>query len=337
MRMGRYLARRLLQFIPVVIGTMFLLHYITTLGIQFNGDPVRALFGDRPPPAEVLEAIRARYGLDNDCLNQRGNPCVGMFIDRVGQYLQGDFGQSIRMGDRPVTEIVLERAPVTIRLTAIAIVFETVVGIVIGVLAALRKDKFVDNGVRIVTTLLISTPIFVFGVLVQVFGALALRRWLLANDAPDWTSDMFSPVYNVDNPWLSLVVPGIVLGAVSLASIARLTRTSLIENLRADYVRTARAKGLPPRRTIGVHALRNSLIPVVTYIGIDIGMLMGGALITETIFSIPGIGQLVFLAVEFQDALVIIGVVTLLVLVFLVANLIVDVLYAVLDPRIRYD
>jgi ABC-type dipeptide/oligopeptide/nickel transport system permease component len=144
-------------------------------------------------------------------------------------------------------------------------------------------------------------------------------------------------VYNVDNPWLSLIVPGLVLGAVSLASIARLTRTSLIENLRADYVRTARAKGLPPRRTIGVHALRNSLIPVVTYIGVDVGVLMGGALITETIFSIPGIGQLVFLSVEFQDALVIIGVVTLLVLVFLVANLIVDVLYAVLDPRIRYD
>ncbi len=335
--MGRYLARRLLQFIPVVIGTMFLLHYITTLGIQFNGDPVRALFGDRPPPAEVLNAMRARYGLDSPCLQQPGNPCLGMFVDRVGQYLQGDFGQSIKLGDRPVTALVAERAPVTIRLTVIAILFETIIGVFIGVLAALRKDKIVDNGVRIITTLLISTPIFVFGVLVQVFGALALREWLLSNEAPLWMSDMFSPVYNADNPWLSLVVPGFVLGAVSLASIARLTRTSLIENLRADYVRTARAKGLPPRRTIGVHALRNSLIPVVTYIGVDVGLLMGGALVTETIFSIPGIGQLVFLSVEFQDALVVIGVTTLLVLVFLVANLIVDVLYAVLDPRIRYD
>jgi ABC-type dipeptide/oligopeptide/nickel transport system permease component len=195
----------------------------------------------------------------------------------------------------------------------------------------------VDNGVRIVTTLLVSTPTFVFGVLVQVFGALALREWLISQQAPTWMSDMFSPVYNVDNPWLSLVVPGLVLGAFSLASVARLTRTSLIENLRADYVRTARAKGMPGRRTVGVHALRNSLIPVVTYIGIDIGVLMGGAIVTETIFSIPGIGQLVLLAVQGQDALVIIGVVTLLVLVFLVANLIVDVLYAVLDPRIRYD
>jgi ABC-type dipeptide/oligopeptide/nickel transport system permease component len=334
--MGRYVARRVLQFIPVVIGTMFLLHYITTLGIQFTGDPVRALFGDQRPPESVLNAMRDRYGLDNPCLQQKGNPCIGMFIDRVGQYLQGDFGESI-IFRRPVIDEVVTRAPVTLRLTAIAIVFETVVGITIGVLAALRKDKFVDNSVRIVTTLLISTPIFVFGVLVQVFGALKLREWLLGIQAPSWLSDMFSPVYIPENPWLSLVVPGIVLGAVSLASIARLTRTSLIENLRADYVRTARAKGLAPRRTVGVHALRNSLIPVVTYIGIDIGTLMGGALITETIFSIPGIGQGVYLAVGAQDALTIIGITTLLVLVFLVANLIVDLLYAVLDPRIRYD
>jgi len=334
--MGRYVARRVLQFIPVVIGTMFLLHYITTLGIQFTGDPIRALFGDQRPPDSVLNAMRERYGLDNPCLQQKGNPCIGMFIDRVGQYLQGDFGESI-IFRRPVVDEVMNRAPVTLRLTAIAIVFETVVGITIGVLAALRKDKFVDNGVRIATTLLISTPIFVFGVLVQVFGALKLREWLLSIQAPTWLSDMFSPVYNVANPWLSLIVPGIVLGAVSLASIARLTRTSLIENLRADYVRTARAKGLAPRRTVGVHALRNSLIPVVTYIGIDIGTLMGGALITETIFSIPGIGQGVYLAVGAQDALTVIGITTLLVLVFLVANLIVDVLYAVLDPRIRYD
>lgn len=335
--MGRYVARRLLQFIPVVIGTMFLLHYITTLGIQFNGDPVRALFGDRPPPPEVLSAIRDRYGLDNPCLQQHGNPCIGLFIDRMMQYAQGDFGTSIRFADRPILSLVAERAPVTIRLTAIAIVFETIIGIFIGVMAALRKDRFVDNGVRIATTLLVATPVFVFGVLVQVFGALALRGWLLENQAPLWMSDMFSPVYNVDRPWLSLVVPGLVLGAFSLASIARLTRTSLIENLRADYVRTARAKGMPPRRTIGVHALRNSLIPVVTYIGVDIGLLMGGALVTETIFGIPGVGQLVLQSVHGQDALVIIAVVSMLVLVFLVSNLIVDILYAVLDPRIRYD
>jgi len=198
--MGRYMARRLLQFIPVVIGTMFLLHYITTLGIQFNGDPIRALFGDQRPPESVLNAMRERYGLDDPCYQQKGNPCLGIFIDRIGQYFQGDFGQSIKLGNRPVTDLVAERAPVTIRLTAIAIVFETVVGITIGVLAALRKDKFVDNTVRVVTTLLISTPIFVFGVLVQVFVALKLREYLQGQGAPTWLADMFSPVYVPTQP-----------------------------------------------------------------------------------------------------------------------------------------
>src|SRR5262245_22029252 len=183
--MGRYMARRLLQFIPVVIGTMFLLHYITTLGIQFTGDPIRALFGDQRPPDSVLNAMRERYGLDNPCLQQKGNPCHGMFVDRVGHFFQGDFRQSI-LFRRPVVDEVRNRAPITIRVTAIAIVFETVVGITIGVLAALRKDKFVDNSVRIVTTLLISTPIFVFGVLVQVFGALKLREYLQGQGAPQW-------------------------------------------------------------------------------------------------------------------------------------------------------
>ena len=128
-----------------------------------------------------------------------------------------------------------------------------------------------------------------------------------------------------------------VLGAFSLAAIARLTRTSLIENLRSDYVRTARAKGLTTRRTIGVHTLRNSLIPVVTFIGIDIGFLLGGSLVTEGIFNVPGIGQLMFLAIQANDTPVIIGVVTILTIVFLVANLLVDILYAALDPRIRYE
>jgi len=132
-------------------------------------------------------------------------------------------------------------------------------------------------------------------------------------------------------------VPGLVLGALSLATTARLTRTSIMENIRADYVRTAKAKGLAPKRVTGVHTLRNSLIPVVTYLGVDIGSLMGGAIVTETIFNVPGIGRLVTFSARTGDAPVVIGVVTLLALVFLVANLLVDLLYAVLDPRIRYD
>ena len=280
--------------------------------------------------------MRIQYGLDDKCLQQTGNPCLGMFVDRLGQYATGDFGVNFR--GRSVTDLVSERFPVTVRLTMIALIFETIVGIVLGVLAGLRKDKFIDNFIRFSTVLLIAFPVFVFGSLALLFVGLKFGLWLRQSEwAPEWLGQMFNVGYDADYPWLSLVLPGLVLGAFSLAAIARLTRTSLIENLRSDYVRTARAKGLSPRRTIGIHTLRNSLIPVVTYIGIDVGALLGGALVTEGIFNVPGVGQLIFLAVQANDTPVILGVVTILVIVFLVANLIVDILYAALDPRIRYE
>jgi oligopeptide transport system permease protein len=334
--LGRYVARRLIQFIPVILGTLFLLHLMSTLSIQFVGDPVRALFGENAPPAAVIEQLQAEYNLDDPCLNQPGNPCIGLFVDRLGQYAQGDFGVNFR--GRQVTELISERIMVTVRLTVIAIIFETIVGIGLGVLAGLRKDKFADNFVRFTTVLLIAFPVFVFGSLALLFVGLKFGLWLRDSDwAPDWLGQMFNVGYNPEYPWLSLVLPGLVLGSFSLAAIARLTRTSLIENLRSDYVRTAKAKGLDTRRIIGIHTLRNSLIPVVTYIGIDLGFLLGGALVTEGIFNVPGIGQLAYIAIQANDTPVIIGVTTILVLVFLVANLIVDILYAALDPRIRYE
>ncbi|WP_432478966.1 ABC transporter permease [Nocardioides sp. GXQ0305] len=334
--MGRYIARRLIQFIPVIIGTLFLLHLLSVLTIQIVGDPVRALFGENAPPDEVIAALQARYGLDDPCLDTTGNPCFGLFFDRMGQYAQGDFGVNFR--ERPVTELFMERIGVTLRLTALAILFESVIGILMGVLAGLNKDKFVDNLVRVLTSVLVAFPTFVFGTLMLLFLGLQFGLYLRESDwAPEWLGQMFQIGYNPDYPWLSLFLPGMVLGAFSLAAVARLTRTSLIENLRSDYVRTARAKGLTTRRTIGIHTLRNSLIPVVTFIGIDIGGLIAGALITEGIFNVPGIGQLIFLSVQANDTPVIIGVVTILVVVFLVANLVVDILYAALDPRIRYE
>ena len=334
--MGRYVVRRLIQFIPVILGTLFLLHVLSTLTIQIVGDPVRALFGPNAPPQAVIEELQARYNLDDPCLEQTGNPCVGLFVDRVGQYATGDFGVNFR--GRPVMEMFLERFPVTARLTVIALVFEIVVGITAGVLAGLKKDKFIDNLVRVTTVVLIAFPVFVFGSLSLLFVGLKVGLPLRNSDwAPEWLGQMLNVGYDRDYPWLSLVLPGIVLGAFSLAAIARLTRTSLIENLRSDYVRTARAKGLATRRIVGIHTLRNSLIPVITYIGIDIGFLLGGSLVTEGIFNIPGVGQLVFLAIQANDSPVIIGVVTILTVVFLVSNLVVDILYAALDPRIRYD
>ena len=334
--MGRYIARRLIQFIPVILGTMFLLHLLSVLTIQIVGDPVRALFGENAPPEEVIQQLQVQYNLDDPCLQDSWNPCVGLFIDRMGQYLQLDFGLNYQ--GREVTDLFVERIGVTLRLTAIALLFETIVGIVMGVLAGLRKDKFLDNLVRVFTSILVAFPTFVFGSLMLLLLGLKLGLYLRESSwAPEWLGEMFQVGYNPDYPWLSLFLPGIVLGAFSLAAVARLTRTSLIENLRSDYVRTARAKGLTTSRTIGIHTLRNSLIPVVTYIGIDIGILLGGALVTEGIFNVPGIGQLVFISVQANDTPVIIGVATILTVVFLVANLVVDILYAALDPRIRYE
>jgi peptide/nickel transport system permease protein/oligopeptide transport system permease protein len=300
------------------------------------GDPVRALFGENAPPAAVIEQLQIQYNLNDDCLEQPGNPCIGLFVDRLGQYASGDFGINFR--GREVTDLFMERFPVTVRLTLIALTVETIVGIFLGVMAGLRKDKFIDNFVRFSTVLLIAFPVFVFGSLALLFVGLKIGLPIRNSEwAPEWLGQMLNVGYNPDYPWLSLVLPGLVLGAFSLAAIARLTRTSLIENLRSDYVRTARAKGLTTRRTIGIHTLRNSLIPVVTYIGIDVGVLLGGALVTEGIFNVPGVGQLVFIAIQANDTPVIIGIVTILTLVFLVSNLIVDVLYAALDPRIRYE
>ncbi|MFI6822354.1 ABC transporter permease [Micromonospora sp. NPDC050187] len=336
--MGRYVLRRLLQFIPTVLGTMFLLHYLTSLAVQFSGNPVRALFGDRTPPESVLNAMKERLGYDDPCLDQRGNWCIKMFGNRLEDiFLHFDFGVNLRF--RSVTDLVADAIPYTLKLVVIAILFEVVVGIIAGVLAGLRSGSFTDYLVKISTVFMISVPIFVLGVLVREF--IGVKFGNVVRDQ-DWVPDViaegvFSPVFKPDYPWASLVVPGLVLGATALATTARLTRTSIMENIRADFVRTAKAKGLKNKRVIGVHTLRNSLIPVVTLIGVDIGGLLGGAVVTETIFNVPGIGRLVTQAARTGESSVVVGVVTMLALVFLVANLLVDILYAVLDPRIRYE
>jgi ABC-type dipeptide/oligopeptide/nickel transport system permease component len=195
-------------------------------------------------------------------------------------------------------------------------------GLVAGVLAGIRRNGFFDNVVLVSTTLIISIPILVLAFVAQYVFGLKLG-WF--------------PIAGINEGWYSYVLPGLVLASGSLAYVARLTRTSIAENMRADYVRTARAKGLPQRTVIMRHTLRNSLIPVITFIGADIGTLLGGAIVTEAVFNIPGIGRAVFDAVRAQEGAVVVGIVTLMVFFFIFFNLIVDVLYAVLDPRIRYD
>jgi oligopeptide transport system permease protein len=306
---GRYALRRLLQAVPVFVGTTFL---IFALVFAIPGDPIRALSGDRPVSPGTVEALRAEYHLDDPLVVQYGKYMAGL--------VQGDFGKNFN--GREVSDIMAERFPVTIKLALVAFTFELVIGLLAGILAALRRRSFLDTLVLVSTTLIVSIPVFVLGFTLQLLLGVELG-WF--------------PVAGISDGWFSYLLPGFVLAALSLASVARLTRTSLVENLRADYVRTATAKGLSRRRVVGRHALRNSLIPVVTYLGIDLGSLMAGAIVTEGIFNLPGVGQQVLLSVRAQEGPVVVGIVTALVLVFIVANLVVDLLYAVLDPRIRYE
>jgi oligopeptide transport system permease protein len=307
--MGRYVARRLLLTIPVLIGASFL---IFTMVYALPGDPIRALAGDRPLSPAVVAQLRQEFNLNDPLLVQYGKYIGGLF--------QGDFGTDF--AGRPVWDQIERRMPVTARLALVAVLFEAVIGIVAGVLAGIRRNGFFDNLVLVSTTLIVSIPILVLGFLGQYTLGLQFG-WF--------------PIAGIQEGWYSYLLPGMVLGAGSLAYVARLTRTSMAENLRADYVRTARAKGLTPQTVVVRHTLRNSLIPVVTFIGADIGTLMGGAIVTEGVFNVPGIGRGIFDAIRSQEGAVVVGITILLVGVFIFFNLVVDLLYAVLDPRIRYD
>ncbi|MEX5718023.1 ABC transporter permease [Geodermatophilus maliterrae] len=307
--MGRYIARRLLLTVPVLIGASFL---IFALVYALPGDPIRALGGDRPLTPAVVAQLRDEFNLDD--------PLVVQYAKYVGDLLQGDLGTDFR--GRAVSDTILQRLPVTVRLTVVAIAIETVIGIIAGVLAGVRRNGFLDNLVLVSSTLVVSVPILVLAFIAQFVLGLQFG-WF--------------PIAGINKGWYSYLLPGLVLASGSLAYVARLTRTSIAENLRADYVRTARAKGLPNRTVIVRHTLRNSLIPVITFIGADIGTLMGGAIVTETVFNLPGIGRAVFDSVQTQEGAVVVGIVTLMVFFFVFFNLVVDVLYAVLDPRIRYD
>ncbi|WUH91184.1 ABC transporter permease [Streptomyces sp. NBC_00433] len=306
--MGRYVIRRLLQMIPVFIGSTFLIFFM----VYALGDPVAALFGDRAPDPATAAQIRHDLHL-NDPLWQQ-------YLIYMGNIFTGDFGTAFN--GQSVTSLMGSAFPVTIRLTIVAILFEIVIGISLGVLTGMKRGKPVDTGVLLLTLVVISVPTFVTGYVLQyLFGV----QW-------GWVSPSVSP----DAPFNELILPGLVLALVSLAYVTRLTRTSIAENTRADYLRTAVAKGLPRHRIIIRHLLRNSLIPVVTFIGTDIGFLMGGAIVTERIFNIHGVGFQLYQGILRNNAPTVVGFVTILVLVFLIANLLVDLLYAVLDPRIRY-
>lgn len=308
--MGRYAVRRLLQIIPVLLGTTFLIYWMVW---ALPGNPFAGRCGQRPCTQAYVDAQTAKFNLDD--------PLVVQYVKYLGNLLHGDLGQTFAGQD--VSELVRIAYPTTVKLALVAISIEIVVGIGAGVLAGLRRGGYFDNFVLVSTLFVIALPVFVIGFILQyTFGI----RW-----------GIFPVTVSSGAPFSDLMLPGLVLGTLSLAYVTRLMRSSLAENIRADYVRTAVAKGLPRRRVVGVHALRNSLIPVITFIGADLGALMGGAIITEGIFNINGVGGLVYRSIRAREGATVIAVVTLLVLVFLLMNLLVDLLYAVLDPRIRYE
>lgn len=304
-----YIARRLLQMVPVFLGATLIVYL---MAFASSGDPIAAIAGDKPISPAVADQLRAQYNLDK--------PVIVQWLIYLGNLVQGDFG--VGFNGRPIMDQIVQAFPVTARLAVIAVIVETLFGVAAGLIAGLRKGTIIDTTLLMLSLLVIAVPTFVIGFVVQfVFGV---------------QLDLIPVNVGRDPSWTNLLAPGFVLGAVSFAYVLRLTRTSVIEVATADHVRTATAKGLSRWGVISRHILRNSLIPVVTFIGADLGALMGGAIVTERIFNVPGIGTLLFRAINDGESPMIVSLVTLLVIIFLLANLIVDLLYAVLDPRIRY-
>jgi oligopeptide transport system permease protein len=304
-----YAGKRFLQMIPVFFGATFLIYFMV---FAVPGDPIAALYGDHPPAPGVIEAIRAEYNLDK--------PFIVQYLLYIGGLFQGDLGTTF--SGRSVTDVMVQAFPITARLALLALAIEAFFGIVVGLVAGLRKGKLFDASALVISLLLISVPTFVVGFLLQyIFGIqLGWARTTVSGDAP----------------WGELILPAIVLASVSFAYIVRLTRASVADNLGADFVRTATAKGLSRRRVVTVHVLRNSLVPVVTYLGVDIGSLMVGAIVTEGIFNINGVGGTVYRAITLGEGPTVVSFVAVMVIIFVLANLLVDLLYAALDPRIRY-
>ncbi len=306
--MGRYIARRLFQLVLVVLGATLVLFCCLFL---LPGDPVGSLGGDRVRDPAVVAELRERYGLDDPLVVQYGN-----YVFRT---LRGDLGEDYTQR-RPVSEVLAPKFVNSAKLAVVAITFDVIIGFSAGIIAALRRYSLTDVVVTILTTCAIGFPTFVIGLLLQNIFAVQLG-WL--------------PLFGMNDGFASYILPALTLALVDAALVARLMRSTMLETLRADYVRTATAKGLARSRVVLKHVMRNSVIPVLTYLGISFGALLGGAIITESIFNWDGIGLALVVAIQQQNNPIIIGVVTYGVLIFVLLNLFVDLAYAALDPRIR--
>lgn len=356
--MTRFIARRLLVTIPVLLGLIFI---VFTLARVIPGDPCRAVLGERATDAVCDDFIR-RYGLDQPIPIQ-----FGLYL---GQLARGDLGVSIKHS-QPVTQLLIDRLPTTIELTLMALVFAVVVGVPLGLLSAYRRNSPIDVGSMIIANIGVSMPVFVLALLLQFLFALVLKGTPLALPPSgrlssgvevmslvqvwhlegvtgplrgflDFVSRLYIPTALITGQWAALgdalkhlILPMVALGTIPLAIIARITRSSLLEVLGLDYVRTARAKGLRERSVVLRHATRNALLPVVTIVGLQLGGLLSGAVLTETVFNLAGVGRTVYEAITGRDYVVIQGFTLIIAFAYIFVNLLVDLSYGFLDPRVR--
>lgn len=295
--------------VPVFLGATFLIYAMVFLT---PGDPIAALAGDKPLSPDIIHSIRSQYHLDK--------PFIIQYLLYLQGIFTGDLGQTFS-GQR-VSTVLAQAFPVTVRLALMAIVIETIFGIGFGVLAGLKKGGLFDSTILVVSLVIIAVPIFVIGFVAQFLVGI--------------TWGIVPATVGAQAGFTNLIMPAFVLGLVSFAYVLRLTRSEVADALGHDFVRTAYARGMKHRTVILHHVLRNSMIPVVTFIGADLAALMGGAIVTEGIFNINGVGGLVYHAVMLGEAPTVVSVVTVLVIIFVISNLLIDLLYALLDPRIRY-
>lgn len=334
--MLRYVGKRLLQAIPTLIGITILVFVVTHI---IPGDPARIMLGHQATEQQV-QALRDELGLNKPIVTQYGI----FFINAI----QGDLGRSISTHESVLREVT-SRFPATFELALAAMIFATLLGVVLGVMAAVRQGSFRDGATMVGAIAGVSMPVFWLGLMLVLFftvrlGVLPASGRLGPGISPVHITglNLLDSLLTFDftsfgDAFVHLLMPMVTLGAISTGIIARMTRSAMLDVLRTDYVRTARAKGLAEKRVIFRHALKNAAIPVVTIIGLSVGSLLGGAVLTETIFSWPGVGRLMITAIGRRDFPLIQGCVIWLALAVTVCNLVVDCLYAMLDPRIRYN
>ncbi len=334
--MRQYAIRRALTVVPVLIGVSILVFGFIHL---IPGDPAQTMLGERATPEKVA-AVKKQLGLDR--------PIYEQYLIYLGRVLRGDLGVSIVRGD-PVTRDLLRRFPATVELATSAIFLAIALGVPIGIISAVWRNSLMDSVSRVWALTGVSMPIFWLGVMLAWFFGVQLR-WLPTGFRLD-SATVFEPWTNfvildavVQRNWevagdalRHLVLPAVALATIPLAVIARMTRASMLEVLSREYIRTAEAKGLPQTAVILRHALRNALLPVMTVVGLQIGRLLAGAILTETIFSWPGIGLWVYEAIESRDYAIVQGASLFIAVIFVTVNLVTDLLYAVADPRIKYD